>query len=191
MKARVRYQGAIWEAELILNSDMAPFCYQIYGHPAAPPGSAYHLVRATEVESALPQMRINTPSTIEGGQLVFVVSLEFPSTATITARYETQDGAAIAPGDYTPVSGTLMFLPGQISQQVAVQTIRDSVNETREFIRFRIFQVVGAIAPDTATGTIDEWLSNSQAAYADFGRFRPLVEWIDNTIYRLSGLWWK
>lgn len=55
---------------------------------------------------------------------VFVVRLDKPALTRGTVRYATQDGTAIAATDYTAVSGTLQFDPGETVRQIAVP-IRD------------------------------------------------------------------
>lgn len=64
-------------------------------------------------------------------QANFVVSLGTASTQTVTVNYSTEDGTAVAPSDYTAVSGTLTFLPGELTKTVAVP-IRDAVEGMAE-----------------------------------------------------------
>lgn len=59
-------------------------------------------------------------------QAIFQVSLTKTSTTQIMVDYATKDGTAKAPEDYTPVSGTLTFLPGQRVKNIAV-TVRDEL----------------------------------------------------------------
>ncbi|BBL74931.1 Calx-beta domain-containing protein [Methylomagnum ishizawai] len=64
--------------------------------------------------------------------LSFPVTLSAKATQTVTVDYATQDGSATAGSDYVAQSGTLTFLPGQITQTVRVQVLGDSVQEPTE-----------------------------------------------------------
>ena len=59
----------------------------------------------------------------------FTVSLDQPSTSTVTVHYATSDGSAVAPRDYTPKSGTVTFAPGTTSQTVSIK-VNGSTAET-------------------------------------------------------------
>lgn len=71
----------------------------------------------------------------EGGRMIFVVSLTHPSEQTITVMFATQDGTATeANMDYTGVSGTLTFLPGETRKPVTVAVLDDTVDDSGETI---------------------------------------------------------
>lgn len=57
---------------------------------------------------------------------VFTVSLSAASTRTVTVAYATADSTATAGSDYTQVSGTLTFTPGQTSQTISVPVLADA-----------------------------------------------------------------
>jgi hypothetical protein len=57
---------------------------------------------------------------------VFLVHLSRPSAVAVTIHYETLAGTATSPTDYTAVSGTMTFQPGQTAMQVAVP-VRDDI----------------------------------------------------------------
>lgn len=57
---------------------------------------------------------------------VFTVTLSKVSTRPVAIAYATKDGTATAGSDYTAVSGSLMFQPGQTSKQINVP-IRDTL----------------------------------------------------------------
>lgn len=56
----------------------------------------------------------------QASQLTLSVSLKEPSDETVTLKYSTQDGSALANQDYVPVSGELTFAPKQRSLLVTV-----------------------------------------------------------------------
>lgn len=57
---------------------------------------------------------------------VFLVQLSRASAQPITVNYTTASGTAVAGSDFTSVSGTITFAPGQTVAQVIVP-VRDNV----------------------------------------------------------------
>jgi hypothetical protein len=110
---------------------------------------------------APPTISINDASATEGGAENFTVSLEScggPFDQTVTVDFATADGTAVAPGDYTPNSGTLTFAPGVTSQTVTVQTIDDNLLEVPETFVVNLSNATGnaTIADGTGVGTIND-----------------------------------
>jgi len=85
---------------------------------------------------AQPKVSISDASGNEGNtgttNLVFTVTLTGTSVDLITVDYMTLDGTAIAPGDYTPVRGTLLFNPGETSHTITVPVFGDATYEDGE-----------------------------------------------------------
>ena len=54
---------------------------------------------------------------------IFTVSLSAPTEQTVSVNYTTMDGTAVVGLDYTAVSGTLTFLPGQTSLPIDVPVL--------------------------------------------------------------------
>lgn len=70
--------------------------------------------------------------------------------------YATVDGTATS-SDYTPVSGTLTFAPGESSQTIQVPVLGDVVDESDETFTLILSNPVnGALADGEATGTIED-----------------------------------
>lgn len=90
--------------------------------------------------------------------MVFTVSLSRASTAAISVNYATADNApasAIAGSDYTPLSGTLSFAPGQVSKTINVPIIGDSVIEPDETFVVNLSGATGSqISKAQGVGTI-------------------------------------
>lgn len=85
----------------------------------------------------------------------FTVSLNRPTTDTVTVNYFTSNDSAVEPSDYRSQNGTLVFAPGQTTQTLAVQVINDSIAESMERFRVTLTQPTFAgIAQATAKGTI-------------------------------------
>lgn len=78
-------------------------------------------------------------------QAQLVVSLSAASSLTVTVPYNTVNGTATAPSDYTAQSGTLTFAPGEISKTISI-TIRDDL----ENVSAESFSVVLGV-PTNAT----------------------------------------
>jgi len=97
----------------------------------------------------------------EGGAATFTVSLSSPSASTVTVDFMTADGTAMAPGDYTPATGTVTFVPGDTSETVTVQTIDDALFEggagTFETFNVNLSNPINAtIADGLGVGSIED-----------------------------------
>jgi hypothetical protein len=68
----------------------------------------------------------------------------------VTVAFTTVDSTAKAPGDYTAVSGTATFAPGQTSTAVSVAVVGDLVPELRKKFTVKLSAPVGATLADTA-----------------------------------------
>ena len=103
-----------------------------------------------------PSLSIGDATVTEGNtgttNAVFTVSLSTASSQTVTVRYATANGTATAGSDYTAVSGTLTFAPGQLTRTIAVPVLGDTVVEPNETF------IVNLTSPTNAT------LSDSQGA---------------------------
>jgi sugar lactone lactonase YvrE len=85
----------------------------------------------------------------------FTVKLDSPSATPVTVNYATASGTALAGSDFTAVSGTVTFAPGQTSQTILVNTIDNSALEPVETFVVNLSNPSGAtIADGQAVGTI-------------------------------------
>lgn len=66
------------------------------------------------------------------GSADFTVTLAEASPQTVTVNYATLDGSANDPDDYTAASGTLTFLPGELTQPLSITLIDDTDGEVDE-----------------------------------------------------------
>ena len=108
-----------------------------------------------------PALTIADVSVTEGNAgttaAVFQVSLTGPSNQTVTVDYATSNGSAVAPGDYSPASGTLTFPPGVTSRTIDVPVSGDALNEAAETFSVTLSNAVNiGIARAVATGTITD-----------------------------------
>ena len=88
---------------------------------------------------------------------VFTVALSQASSQPVTVQYATANGTATAGSDYTAVSGTITFAPGETSRTVAVPVMRDLVAESTETFTLQLSSASGAtLARSSAIGTIQD-----------------------------------
>lgn len=103
------------------------------------------VVATTEVEN------------VAGGIMPVPVTLSAPSGNTVTVDYATADMTAVAPADYLANSGTLTFMPGEVSQVVEIQLIDDMAAEGPETFTVTLSNPAnGVLGNDIATATIDD-----------------------------------
>jgi hypothetical protein len=98
-----------------------------------------------------------TYSVSEGQSVTLTVALSFAITDTVTVDYATADGTATS-SDYTPVSGTLTFDPGELTQTIIVDTIDNSDLDDDRTFTVQLADPVNAElgAWDIATVTIED-----------------------------------
>ena len=109
---------------------------------------------------SLPEITINDVSVNEGNadstEAVFIVSLSVPSENTVTVGYATADGTATsADNDYVPVSGTVTFLPGEVTHTITVMVTGDTAYEFEETFIVNLTTAENAVIIDhQGEGTI-------------------------------------
>lgn len=91
-----------------------------------------------------------------GGPTVTVnVALTQSSSAPLTVNYATGDDTAVAPGDYTATSGSLIFAPDETSKSFSVQIIDDASAEPPESLDLTL-SGDAVTEPSSATITIND-----------------------------------
>jgi large repetitive protein len=83
------------------------------------------------------QVSVGDAMVVEGDtgttEMTFNVTLGGPkNNLTLSVNWTTQNGGAVAPGDYTAASGTVTFLPGEIAKTVTVYANGDTTWEGNE-----------------------------------------------------------
>jgi hypothetical protein len=106
-----------------------------------------------------PTLSIADGSVREGNKgttrLNLTVTLYRSATGTVTVKYATANGTALAKSDYTATSGTLTFQPGQTSRTISIAIKADAKREPDETFAVQLSNPVGAtIADGFATATI-------------------------------------
>ena len=110
---------------------------------------------ATLLNDDAATLAIGDATVEEGGVATFTVELSAPSAFPVSVDFAAVDGSAVAGGDYTPVSGTLLFAPFETSQSVVVATVEDAVAELTESFTVMLANAGGAaVADGSGSGTI-------------------------------------
>ena len=105
-----------------------------------------------------PTISINDISRSEGANpMRFTVSLSGPSAKQVKVNFATADGTALAPGDYTHTTGTVIFQPGATSKDVTVISVEDAIDEPNETYTVALSSPVnGGFGDASGTGTIND-----------------------------------
>jgi aryl-phospho-beta-D-glucosidase BglC (GH1 family) len=82
------------------------------------------------------------------GVATFTVTLSRPSSQAVTVAFATVDGTVKQGQDYTPVSGTLTFAPGETQKTIAVPLLGDTIAEPNETFFVRLSNPTGASVSD-------------------------------------------
>ncbi|MEY4565781.1 MAG: hypothetical protein RLY14_751, partial [Planctomycetota bacterium] len=86
---------------------------------------------------------------------IFNVNLSVAASTTVTVDYATAPGTATAVTDFTAISGTLTFLPGETSKTLSVVVNGDRISETNESFFVNLSNAVNATTVDgQGLGTI-------------------------------------
>ncbi len=107
-----------------------------------------------------PVLSVDSTTVTEANtSLQFTLRLSHASAEPVKVRYTTADGTATAPSDYTAMSGTFTFSPGNTTGTVAVTVQDDSLDEPDEFLTLILSDPSHAVFPGahatlSATGTI-------------------------------------
>ena len=110
--------------------------------------------------TAPPSVSINDATNVAEGNTgsantVFKVNLARAVEQTVTVDFSTASGVATAGSDFTAVSATLTFAPGEISKTVSVSVIGDRIAEPNETFFVNLSNTVnGSIARGQGRGTI-------------------------------------
>ena len=106
-----------------------------------------------------------------GAPLRFRVTLDAPAQSTVSVRYRTTNGTAVAGQDYVAAHGALRFAPGETAKTVEVRVLQDKHDEGSETMTLTLSNASGAtVADGMATGTISNTGPIPKAWIARFGR---------------------
>ena len=105
----------------------------------------------------IPVLSVLPVTGFEGSPIDVTVIINAQSLGEVRFTYATRDGTAVAPGDYTPASGTGRIAVGETSTVVQVSTLSDLRYEPPESFAVTIGSVDGATtATDVADVTVED-----------------------------------
>ena len=137
-------------------SDTTQFTLTVRASDGSETADTTVTINVTDVDET-PAIRVADAEATEGDDtaMLFRVTLESASSATVTVNYATADGTAVAGEDYTATSGTLTFAPGETEKTVSVAITDDTVEDSGETFRLVLSDPSGATLADSdAVGTI-------------------------------------
>ena len=110
-------------------------------------------------DDPLPSLAIDNVSVVEGNAgstpATFTVTLSPASGQSVSVNYASANGSA-GSGDYTAVSGTLSFTPGQTTRTIMVPVTGDNLVEVNETFNVNLSSPTNAnLGTVTGTGTIN------------------------------------
>jgi hypothetical protein len=84
-------------------------------------------------DDAIPSISINDVSAVEGEagtkSFTFTLTLSSPSGSPVTVDFDTANGTALEPSDYTAKSGTVTLAPGETTATIAISVVGDKAAE--------------------------------------------------------------
>lgn len=89
----------------------------------------------------------------DAGPAVITVTLSTPSALEVSVDYTASDGTA-GSDDYTPISGTLTFAPGETEAAFEIDITADQAVEADETVLIDLSAPVNAVAGEPFTGTL-------------------------------------
>ncbi|MBX9748047.1 MAG: cellulase family glycosylhydrolase [Roseococcus sp.] len=110
-------------------------------------------------DDAPPVLSVSNAEVIEGASgtrnMVFTLSLTKAIAQSVTTRFATADGTALAGSDYVAKSGTVTFAAGQTTKTVSIAIHGDRLVEADESFNLLLSNVTRAsLAPGGGVGTI-------------------------------------
>jgi hypothetical protein len=122
-------------------------------------GALFLVLAAASAAADAPSLAVSDAMVTEGDSgtknALFTVSLTAASAGPVTVDYATADGSATAPDDYVAMMGTLTFAPGELSKQVVVAVVGETLDEPHETYSLNLSNAVSATLGDSrGAGTI-------------------------------------
>ena len=137
---------------------------------------------ADDVSPPTPTLQVSNIQIVEGDSefatATVNITLSVSSDKTVSVNYETEDGSAVAPGDYTSSDGTVTFPAGETSQSFTVEIVSDMESELDESFNIKFSNPQNATL---ATETIAVLIENDDVVVT-----LPVLQ-IDNNVSVTEG----
>ena len=106
--------------------------------------------------------QIGNAGDVEGNGLVFTVTRTGSTSISCSVSYASANGTAVAPGDYTAVSGTLTFAASQSSRTISITTLVNGPGEGDETMYVNLSNATGGatISDSQGLGTLYNWVDD-------------------------------
>jgi hypothetical protein len=92
--------------------------------------------------------------------LNFVATRTGDLSSVVTVGYQTSDGTATSPSDYTAKSGEFTFGAGQSSAAISISINGDTTGEDNETLQVTLTNVVSTTGPGASFGTVGSFTAN-------------------------------
>ena len=108
------------------------------------------------IPPTLPELSINNINVVEGtANALLTVTLSAVASSSVSVNYTLTPGTANPGSDYTNITGTLIFAPGEINKTIAVPILNDTLTEGSETFSVNLSNPTNAaIANGIGTVTI-------------------------------------
>jgi myo-inositol-hexaphosphate 3-phosphohydrolase len=115
------------------------------------------------VNRLVPSVSVTDGAVVEGisNQVSVIVSLSAASNQTITVDYQTGEQTAKAGQDYSSVSDTITFAPGETSQTLTIPILDDDISEDFETFAVELKKASNIQLPDSVASAVIEEVSSS------------------------------
>ena len=110
-----------------------------------------------------------TYTVLETAGLVLIAVNRTGGAHGVTVQFTTADGSATAPADYTAVSQTLSFGPGETSKTLAIPIVDDGVREGNETVRLLLTNPTGGAVLGAYPQAVLTIMDNETGATVQFG----------------------
>jgi hypothetical protein len=114
-----------------------------------------HVPRPSTLQVASERLRVPENT----GSVSIAVTLTSPAAGTVQVDY----GTGASTSDFTPISGTLVFNPGETSKSVSISIADDALAEADETFSFNLTNVQGGV-PLAAASTVIKILDNDTSS---------------------------
>lgn len=166
---------------LTISSPVNASIYLGAGH--VPASNAINLKDFSSCGAPVPEISVAGVDRSESANNIsFTVTLDTASSSTVQVNYVTANGSASSGADYSTVSGTLIYAPGQTSKTVNVPIIDDTLIEGDETVFLNLSNPLGANIATGGASTSATIIDDDMAAGPAFSVNELVVSEADGVV---------